>query len=68
MKTRYYASKRIDLLKKEMGKIESCFMIEGDKGLYVEFENGMNFQLHPDEITYQAVSYLEGEIEGLLNN
>jgi hypothetical protein len=58
-----YATTRINLLKEEMGEITNVFKI--DKRLFVEFKNGMNLQLHDDEITYHAISFLESQIEGI---
>ena len=56
-----YAKNRINNIKDEMGEITSVFV--SDKKLFVEFQNGMNLQLHDDEIYYQAISFLESQIE-----
>jgi hypothetical protein len=58
-----YGIKRINLLKEEMGSIQRTFTSEGK--LYVEFENGMNLQLHEDEITHQAEELLVSQLEAI---
>ena len=55
-----YAKERISIFKYEMGEIQQVF--ESDGNLYIEFENGMNLQLHNDEINYQAIEYLEDKL------
>ena len=65
MKSIDYAEKRISLLKDEMGQMQRLFQANGR--LFIEFENGMNLQIHDDEINYQATSHLESEIEHLKN-
>ena len=55
-----YAKERISIFKDEMGEIQQVF--ESDGKLYIEFENGMNLQLHDDEVTYQAIEYLEDKL------
>lgn len=61
MKELQYAQKRINILKSEMGEIKSVF--KSEEGLFIQFKNGMNLQLHDEEINYQAIEYLESEIE-----
>jgi hypothetical protein len=58
-----YAKKRIELLKDEMGEIKRVF--QSEQGLFIELENGMNLQLHENEINHQSTEYLESEIEQL---
>jgi hypothetical protein len=65
MKKLKYAEKRIELLKSEMGEVKRVF--QSEQGLFIELENGMNLQLHDEEINYQATEYLESEIEQLRN-
>lgn len=65
MKSLKYAEKRIELLKSEMGEVKRVF--QSKQGLFIELENGMNLQLHDEEINYQATEYLESEIEQLRN-
>ena len=55
-----YAKKRLELICKN--EIDAN-VIETQGGLYLEFRNGMNFQLSHNEIKYQATLYLESEIE-----
>jgi len=56
-----YAEKRLNLLKGEMGSIKKIMLDDGK--ILLEFENGMNLQLHEKEIEYQAVEHLNSEIE-----
>ena len=67
----YKAKKRIDLIKNDLGEIKRVF-IGGEKGvfgqgLFVEFENGMNLQLHNKEINYQASEFIESEKQDINN-
>lgn len=61
-----YAKERISIFKDEMGEIQQVF--ESDGKLYIEFENGMNLQLHNDEINYQAIEYLEYKLRRSASN
>jgi hypothetical protein len=63
MKNLKYAEKRMEFLRSEMGEIKRVF--QSEQGLFIELENGMNLQLHDEEINYQATEYLESEIEQL---
>jgi len=66
-----YAKKRIDLLKNELGEIKRIFISDEKgvfgQGLFVEFENGMNLQLHNKEINYQASEFIESEKQDINN-
>lgn len=58
-----YAKNRLNNIKDDLGKVE-CFY-HADGKIIVEFENGMNLALSDEEVNYQAISYLESEIERL---
>jgi len=58
-----YATQRINLLMEEMGTIKGVFT--GNGTLFIEFENGMNLQLHEHEIRHQAIEHLQCELEGI---
>ena len=58
----YYAKKRLDyLVKHELEGVTRVDISQG--GIYFEFRNGMNFRLSEDEITYQALEFLNSEAE-----
>ena len=59
----HYASKRLNLLKEEMGAIKGIF--SGNGTLFIELENGMNLQLHDHEIRHQAIDYLKSELDSI---
>jgi len=60
-----YAKKRLDLMKDEVDGIHYVFILThgAEQNLYIGFPNGMNIKLHDAEVNYQAISYLESEIE-----
>lgn len=61
-----YAKKYLSTrLLNEVGGVTRLYIDRGN--LYIEFENGMCVKLHDDEIGYQAINYLESEIEGIYN-
>ena len=62
-----YAKRRLDLLKDDMGTITDISIVDYNKGLIIEFSNGMNLRLHDTEISYQAELYLESELESVKN-
>ena len=62
-----YAKRRLDLLKDDMGTITDISIVDYNKGLIIEFSNGMNLRLHDNELSYQAELYLESELDGVRN-
>ena len=64
--TAQYAEKRIDLLKNEMGNIKS--VQRGGDSICIEFENGMQLELSDREVNYQAISYLESEVQAVIHS
>lgn len=51
-----------------LNEVDGVTRLYIDRGnLYIEFKNGMCVKLHDDEIGYQAINYLESEIEGIYN-
>ena len=60
-----YATDRLESIKKEMGAIKGITSTN-DK-VFIDFENGMNIQIHNDEIKHQAIMYLESEIDEIKN-
>jgi hypothetical protein len=63
--TAQYAEKRLDLLKDEMGKIKS--IQRGGDSVCIEFENGMQLEISDREVNYQAISYLESEVQAAIH-
>lgn len=60
------------MLKNELGEIKKVF-ISDEKGvfgqsLFIEFQNGMNLQLHNKEINYQANEFIESEKQDIITN
>jgi hypothetical protein len=69
MKAVQYANDRLNLLKKEMGSIQSVDIIDNGLGLgiVIEFSNGMTLRLHNEEIKHQALMHLASEMEEIKN-
>jgi hypothetical protein len=62
----FYAKKRLDqLAKEELNGLNQINLFENSISL--EFTNGMNFELSDKEINYQALLFLESEIESITN-
>ena len=62
----FYAKKRLDQLEKEeLNGLNKINLFENS--IFLEFTNGMNFELSDKEINYQAVLFLESEIESIIN-
>ena len=58
-----YAKNRLNDMRVDLGMIESFYHDDGK--IIVEFQNGMQLVLSDEEVNYQAISYLESEIERL---
>lgn len=60
----HYAQRNLDILAQENG-----FTTDLLKGkLYIEMPSGRAFELSEDEIKYQAIEYLKGQISSIENN
>ncbi len=64
LSTLHYAQKNLDITAQEDGFITS---IELGK-LYIEFPSGRTLDLSDNEVIYQAVEYLKGQILDIENN
>jgi hypothetical protein len=65
LKSIQYATTRLESLKGEMGAIKG--ITSTNDNIVIDFDNGMNIQLHNDEIKHQAIMYLESEIDEIKN-
>ncbi len=64
LSTLHYAQKNLDIFAQENG-----FTTDLLKGkLYIEMPSGRAFELSEDEIKYQAIEYLKGQIESIKND
>jgi len=64
LSTLHYAQKNLDIVAQENG-----FTTDLLKGkLYIEMPSGRAFELSEDEIKYQAIEYLKGQIESIKND
>ncbi len=64
MKNLEHAENRLNtLIKHELGEVKRVF--KSNHKLFIEFHNGMNLQLHRDEIKHQAIEHLASTEEYL---
>jgi|688.fasta_scaffold1689498_2 hypothetical protein len=64
LSTLHYAQKNLDIVAQENG-----FTTDLLKGkLYIEMPSGRSFELSEDEIKYQAIEYLQGQISDIKNS
>ena len=62
----FYAKKRLDqLAREELNGLNQVNLFKNNISL--EFTNGMNFELSDKEINYQALLFLQSEIESITN-
>ncbi len=64
LSTLHYAQKNLDICAQENGFTTD--LLSGK--LYIEMPSGRAFELSEDEIKYQAIEYLKGQIESIKND
>ena len=64
LSTLRYAQKNLDLIAQENSFITA--IMRGK--LYIEMPSGRTFELSEDEINYQAIEFLQGQISDIKNN
>ena len=61
-----YALKQLKMIENDNDDVKFYQLVHSKKkGIYAEFKCGKNIMLAEEEVEYQAISYLESEIESV---
>jgi hypothetical protein len=64
-----YALKQLKMIENDNDDVKFYLLVNSNKKyIYAEFRCGKNIMLAEEEVEYQAISYLESEIDKIENN